>query len=41
MTYEDSVDLDKIEDEGMRVSAEAQVVNFGQTPSQLFIRPHP
>ena len=41
MTYEDSVDLDKIEDEGMRISAEAQVVNFGQTPSQLFIRPHP
>jgi len=29
MTYEDSVDLDKIEDEGMRISAEAQVVNFG------------
>ena len=41
MTYENTIDLDKIEDEGLRSSLETQVVYFGKTPSQLFIKPHP
>jgi len=41
MTYEESVDLDNIEDEKLRVSTEAQIVNFGKTPAQLFDKPHP
>lgn len=41
MTYEDSVEVDKIEDQNLRVSTEAQIVHFGQTPSQLFVKPHP
>lgn len=41
MTYEDSVEVDKIEDQNLRVSTEAQIIHFGQTPSQLFVKPHP
>lgn len=29
MTYEDSVDVDKITDLNLRVSTEAQIVHFG------------
>ncbi|CAG9328520.1 unnamed protein product [Blepharisma stoltei] len=40
MTYENSIDLDKVEDPSLRAAVEAQVVNFGKTPSQLFTKPH-
>lgn len=41
LTYEDTIDLDKITDEVHRTSCEAQIIHFGQTPSQLFDKPHP
>lgn len=41
LTYEDMVDLDKITDPGLRAATETQIIHFGQTPSQLFVRPHP
>ena len=40
MTYEDSVDIEKITDPGLKLSTEAQVVHFGQCPTQLFLKPH-
>lgn len=36
LTYENAVNLDEIEDEVSKTSAEAQIVHFGQTPCQLF-----
>lgn len=41
LTYEDMVDLNSIKDPSLLRSTEAQVVHFGQTPSQLFTKPHP
>ena len=41
LTYEGAADLDAIADPARRAAAEAQIVNFGQTPAQLFKRPHP
>ena len=41
LTYEGAVDLDSIEDPVERRSVEAQIIHFGQTPSQLFSKPHP
>ena len=41
LTYEGEVDLDAIHDDVMRQATEAQIVNFGQTPRQLFTQPHP
>jgi hypothetical protein len=41
LTYEDSIDLKEIEDEVKRTSIEAQIIHFGQTPSQLFGKAHP
>ena len=42
LSYEGSVDLDKMKDEVDRVAAESQIQNFGQTPSQLIMKnPHP
>ncbi len=42
LSYEGSVDLDKIADELDRKAAESHIQNFGQTPSQLLtIDPHP
>lgn len=42
LSYEGSVDLDKITDELDRKAAESHIQNFGQTPSQLLIKePHP
>lgn len=41
LTYEDAIDIDKITDEVHRTSCEAQIIHFGQTPSQLFDKPHP
>lgn len=42
LSYEGSVDLDKITDEVDRMAAESHIQNFGQTPSQLSaVAPHP
>ncbi|XP_061198203.1 protein FAN-like [Saccostrea echinata] len=41
MTYEGAVDLDKIEDPNERARIEIQIMEFGQTPHQLFEKPHP
>uniref|UniRef100_A0A673TBC8 Neurobeachin n=1 Tax=Suricata suricatta TaxID=37032 RepID=A0A673TBC8_SURSU len=41
LTYEGSVNLDSIADPVLREAMEAQIQNFGQTPSQLLIEPHP
>ena len=35
------MDVDAITDPDQRAAAEAQIVNFGQTPAQLFRKPHP
>ena len=35
LTYEGAIDIDSIEDEGQRRATEAQINNFGQTPSQV------
>ena len=40
LTYENAVDIDQITDPLVREAMLSQVVNFGQTPSQLFDRPH-
>ncbi|XP_055840740.1 neurobeachin isoform X13 [Episyrphus balteatus] len=41
LTYEGSVELDAIADPVMREAVENQIRNFGQTPSQLLMEPHP
>ncbi|XP_006879701.1 PREDICTED: neurobeachin [Elephantulus edwardii] len=41
LTYEGSVNLDSVADPVLREAMEAQIQNFGQTPSQLLIEPHP
>lgn len=41
LTYENAVDLDALEDPVERASVEDQIANFGQTPVQLFRKPHP
>ncbi len=41
LTYEDVVDIDKISDPTERAATVAQINNFGQTPHQLFKKPHP
>ncbi|KAJ6240212.1 beige/beach-related [Anaeramoeba flamelloides] len=41
LTYVGAVNLDKIEDEVEKTSIIAQINNFGQTPIQLFKKPHP
>jgi len=41
LTYAGVVDIDSIEDEVQRSSIESQIINFGQTPLQLFTKPHP
>lgn len=41
LTYEGSVDMDSINDNVMREAIENQIRNFGQTPSQLLMEPHP
>lgn len=40
LTYEGAVDLDAISDEKVRKAFETQIASFGQTPIQLFTRPH-
>lgn len=41
LTYEGNVDLDSISDPVMKEAIENQIRNFGQTPSQLLMEPHP
>lgn len=41
LTYEGSVDMDAIVDPVMKEAIENQIRNFGQTPSQLLMEPHP
>ena len=41
LTYEGSVDLESMRDGVMREAIEGQIRNFGQTPSQLLMEPHP
>lgn len=41
LTYEGSVDLESIGDPVIREAIENQIRNFGQTPSQLLMEPHP
>lgn len=41
LTYENRVDLDKIADPALKRAIETQIVQFGKTPSQLFVRGHP
>lgn len=41
LTYEGSVELDSITDQVMKEAIENQIRNFGQTPSQLLMEPHP
>jgi hypothetical protein len=41
LTYEGAVDLDTVTDSVERVALESQINNFGQTPRQLFTKPHP
>lgn len=40
LTYEDSINLEKIENEKFKVSYESQIIHFGQTPRQIFAKPH-
>lgn len=40
LTYEDQVDMDALPEED-KDAIETQVLHFGQTPSQLFVRDHP
>ncbi|KAJ0796789.1 putative BEACH domain, armadillo-like helical, PH-like domain superfamily, PH-BEACH protein [Helianthus annuus] len=39
-TYEGSVDIDAVADPAMKAAILAQINHFGQTPRQLFLRPH-
>ncbi|KAI8801094.1 hypothetical protein BJ742DRAFT_42857 [Cladochytrium replicatum] len=41
LTYEGAIDIDSVKDPVERRSIEDQINNFGQTPSQLFKKPHP
>mmetsp|Transcript_39765 Transcript_39765/g.106014 ORF Transcript_39765/g.106014 Transcript_39765/m.106014 type:complete len:1097 (+) Transcript_39765:356-3646(+) len=41
LTYEGAVDVEAIEEPAQREAVVAQIANFGQTPRQLFKRPHP
>ncbi|XP_065828267.1 protein FAN-like [Oscarella lobularis] len=41
LTYEGAVDLDRIKDPAEKAALEAQILEFGQTPKQLFTQPHP
>jgi hypothetical protein len=41
MTYEDKIDYNMLNDPDTKVSYESQIVHFGQTPPQIFTKPHP
>jgi hypothetical protein len=41
LTYYDTEDLARIEDEGLRTETELHIADFGHCPSQLFVKAHP
>uniref|UniRef100_A0A1A8LKW8 Neutral sphingomyelinase (N-SMase) activation associated factor n=4 Tax=Nothobranchius TaxID=28779 RepID=A0A1A8LKW8_9TELE len=41
LTYEGGVDCDSIKDTDQRIAMLTQILEFGQTPKQLFTSPHP
>ena len=41
LTYENSVNLSEIDDVLMKEAIKHQIINFGQTPTQLLLEPHP
>ena len=41
MTYEGYIDLANITDPAQKCGMELQIQEFGQTPKQIFFRPHP
>ncbi|XP_071757043.1 protein FAN isoform X1 [Centroberyx gerrardi] len=41
LTYEGGIDCDSIEDSDQRIAMLIQILEFGQTPKQLFTTPHP
>ncbi|KAJ0023064.1 hypothetical protein NQD34_015198 [Periophthalmus magnuspinnatus] len=41
LTYEGGVDCDSIDDPDQRIAMLTQILEFGQTPTQLFTSPHP
>lgn len=41
LTYEGAVDLETIVDPAEREAYELQIMEFGQTPRQLYTIPHP
>ncbi|GCC18509.1 hypothetical protein chiPu_0017964 [Chiloscyllium punctatum] len=41
LTYEGGVDWDSIEDPNQKIAMLTQILEFGQTPKQLFTSPHP
>eukprot|EP01018_Ginkgo_biloba_P005607 Gb_23656 [translate_table: standard] len=41
LSYEGTIDLEKIDDPIERAGLEAQINEFGQVPQQLFMEPHP
>ena len=41
LTYEGAVDVDAVTDPVEKMSTIAQILNFGQTPTQLLVKPHP
>ncbi|ELW71950.1 Protein FAN, partial [Tupaia chinensis] len=41
LTYEGGVNLNSIEDPDEKVAMLTQILEFGQTPKQLFVTPHP
>ncbi|XP_057822900.2 uncharacterized protein LOC131035250 [Cryptomeria japonica] len=41
LSYEGTVDLEKIDDPVERAGLEVQIHEFGQVPQQLFLEPHP
>ncbi|XP_029385194.1 protein FAN [Echeneis naucrates] len=41
LTYEGGIDCDSIEDPNERIAMLTQILEFGQTPTQLFGSPHP
>ncbi|XP_014036456.1 protein FAN [Salmo salar] len=41
LTYEGGIDCDSIEDPNEKIAMMIQILEFGQTPTQLFTTPHP
>lgn len=41
LSYYDSDDLAKIDDEILRTEIELHIADFGSCPTQLFLHPHP